>query len=697
MELLLIEMKAMGYNTVRVNFDPSCTGSQYMSAYSATNLQRAIQIAQHFSFWIIIDYHGYSEVFNSTTGTCWLNFWSGVTNQFKNSYSQIIWEPLNEPCYDASACAGYSTNNNMCSGASACVAVLSKEYQLWINQTRAQGDTHWIVVQNICSYGCSLSNWASGFPTVTDPLGKSPIGKIFISLHSYMGYSSSNWNNATADSMAQQYYQAVLAGMATSGWPALNTEGGADPLCTSCAPDKILTGSAGYTTTTFHFIQALTNLYDSNTPQRINWIWWPAGSWTDTPNAGIYGAMQCASSPPGWGCLLKFLSLGPPGPDFTMTATIPAAVNTGQSASSTITTATQNGFTGTITLAEIPGSGLTCSSISPISITGSGTATVSCSSSVAGLHLLEIIGTSGAIVHITIATFNFIGPHVPPTLSVPSAQTVNELTTLTFKVSATDASTPSPILTMSGSQLPLGGSFSSASGIAPSGTFSWTPSEAQAPGTFTVTFSVTDGTLSSQAIVIITVIEPTDSPTITVPGAQSATVGTTLSFTVYAKDPLVPTEGMNLTATGLAPNMTFNRTSGAFTFTPTQNQLGQTFIINFAATDPSNPSASSNQSLAILVASSANQPSGGGFCLICILPNGFSLTMWLLIIGGLIGVISSIALLNIRAHAELVGVRRRHQKSAGVVRYDKTQTHSEKVRAIMEHHHRTPTRNYEDN
>src|SRR5947209_20095397 len=114
----------------------------------------------HFSFWIIVDYHGYSDVFNSSTATCWLNFWSGVTNQFKNSYSQIIWEPINEPCYSTSACAGYSTNNNMCSGASACVTTLSQEYQLWINQARAQGDTHWIVVQNICSYGCSLSNWA---------------------------------------------------------------------------------------------------------------------------------------------------------------------------------------------------------------------------------------------------------------------------------------------------------------------------------------------------------------------------------------------------------------------------------------------------------------------------------------------------------------------------------------------------------
>jgi len=888
MELILIEMKAMGYNTVRVNFDPACTSSQYMSAYSATNLQRAIQIAQYFHFWILIDYHGYSEAFNSSQATCWLNFWSGVTNQFKNSYSQIIWEPLNEPCYDSSTCAGSSTTNDMCSGASACVTTLSKEYQLWISQTRAQGDTHWIVVQNICSYGCSLSNWATGFPTVTDPLGTlSQGGKIFISLHSYMGYSSGNWNNATADSMAQQYYQAVVSGISTSGWPALNTEGGADPLCTSCAPDQILTGSAGYTTVTFHFIQALTNLYDSNSPQRINWIWWPAGSWTNTPGSGIYGAMQCASSPIGWGCLLKFLSLGPPAPDFTITASSPSGVNAGQSASSTITTAAQNGFTGTITLTEgsLP-SGLTCGSISPTSIATSGTATVSCSSSVAGTYVLvvsgasgslihtasaifnfqdfrvsatspsavapgsssvstisltavngfggtitisdsvpsglscgslsqssvtgsgtstlscsstsqsvytvtisatsgaithtstasftfgappdftlsasspssvnvgssatstitvslingftntltlttsvpsglscnslsktsfassgtatvscsstipatyslTITGTSGALVHAATASFTFLGTHVPPTISVPSTKTVNALTTLTFTVSATDTSNPAPVLTISGSQLPTGASFSGTTGIAPSGTFTWTPTAAQT-GVFTVTFTVTDGVTPVYGSVVITVVASAQSLTLTVPtGPESATVGTALSFVVSARNPVAPSDGLNVTASGLAPNMAYDPASGIFSFTPSQGQAGQTFIVNFTATDSANPAASGNKSVTIHVANASSSPSGG-FCLNCILPRGFSVMMWLFIIGGLIGVISSIALLNIRAHAELAGARRRRHSPTGVRHNHTAQTHSGKVK-ITEHHHRNPTRNSEEN
>jgi hypothetical protein len=97
--------------------------------------------------------------------------------------------------------------------------------------------------------------------------------------------------------------------MSRTGWPALDTESGADTLScdpSMCGPNVVLNGSAGYTQVTFHFIQTLTSLFDNNTPQRINWIDWPAGSWTDTPGAGIYGAMQCNSSPKGWGCLLEF-------------------------------------------------------------------------------------------------------------------------------------------------------------------------------------------------------------------------------------------------------------------------------------------------------------------------------------------------------------------------------------------------------
>src|SRR3989441_581701 len=859
MELVLIEMKAKGYNTVRVDFDPYCTDTvdyNYMSVYSQTNAQRAVQIAQHYGFWIIIYYHGYSDVFRNTS--CWLSYWKPIVQNIGPLYSNIVWEPENEPTLDCTNSPS-SCPTAPCSSDSSCVTYLSSSYQQWINQARSLGDTHWIVVQNLCSYACGLSDMSQGYPTVTDPLGTlSQGGRIFISLHSYMDYNQfrSSWTNTTAEQLANQYYQAVVAGVSNTGWPALNTEGGTDTLSCDpnmCGPDIVLNGSAGYTLVTFHFIQTLVNLYDRNSPERINWMWWPAGSWTNTPGSGQYGALQCNSNPIGWGCLLTFLPPSTPATDFTMSATSPSTVNTGQSTSSTITVTGQsgfasvvtltdvvpsslscgaitpssltgsgtstiscnsniagtysltvtgssgpqvhsatiafkfnqpvqpdftitgsipspvnagqattstitltstNGFTGTVALTDNVPAGLSCGAITPNSLTGSGTATVSCSSSTASAYTLTITGTSGSIIHSTTATFTvvdfivsanpstlalitgisgtstitisalngfagtisltttpstgltailstgtirgsgtsiltvssgvagtytvlvkgtsgsltksttvtvIVGAQASPIVSAPSAETVTQLNTLTFTVTGTESSTLSPTLTLSASQLPSGASFATVQGTSPVlGTFRWTPSGTVAPGTYTVTFIIDDGVLSTQATVEITVIASNYLPIIVAPGRQNATVGGTLHFSISANDPSGAGGPIILSATGLASNMAFDSSSGDFSFTPSANQAGQTFIVNFTATDSNDPTWTRTQSVPIHVQdSSAGQPSGGGFCLSCLLPRAMTTTAWLLVMGALIGIVGSIALVHLRASADLAAAKRR--------------------------------------
>ena len=312
MEYLVQILSQKGYDGVRVDFDPYCTDTvdfTYMSNYTQSNAQKAVEIAQYYHFWIILDYHGYSDIFRNTS--CWLSYWKPIVQNIGPLYSNIIWEPENEPEYrdctnSPSSCPG----SVPCSNDDGCVTYLGSAYQQWIDQARSLNDKHWIVVQNLCSYSCGYNNMTQGYPTVTDPLGNySQGGKIFISLHSYLDYNqySGSWNNATADTVANQYYQAVIDGISATGWPALNTEGGTDPLSCDpniCAPDVILNGSAGYTVVSFHFIQTLVNLYDAHSPQRINWLWWPAGDWTDTTRSPL-GALYCDSSIQGWGCLLK--------------------------------------------------------------------------------------------------------------------------------------------------------------------------------------------------------------------------------------------------------------------------------------------------------------------------------------------------------------------------------------------------------
>jgi len=289
MEMLMQRMTSLGYGIIRIQWDGSCaSGSD--GPYSDTNLQRAIQLAQHYNMWIVAGI-GTDNDMTSANLTCWLSEWSPIISAFKNGfngYNNIVWTPENEP-------TGLD------------VSTLSSSYQAFINQTRSLGDTHWIVVENLCDFSCPYSgiDEVQGYPNVTDPLNM-----ILISLHSYFGwqFNSNNWNNASAETSASNDFQVVQQGSVNTGWQILNTEGGADPQVVNCTgpPDCVLSGSAGYSITTLHYIQTLTNLYNS---KNIDWMWFPAASWTDTPNAGIYGAL----ADNGWGNEIAPNSSLPPG------------------------------------------------------------------------------------------------------------------------------------------------------------------------------------------------------------------------------------------------------------------------------------------------------------------------------------------------------------------------------------------------
>ncbi len=191
------------------------------------------------------------------------------------------------------------------------------------------------------------------------------------------------------------------------------------------------------------------------------------------------------------------------------------------------------------------------------------------------------------------------------------------------------------------------------------GTLKWTPTATVAPGTYTAIFLIDDGVSSSQAIVSITVVASNHLPILVAPGRQNATVGGKLHFSVSASDPSGAGGPIILSATGLVSDMVFDPSTGDFSFTPSASQTGQTLIVNFTATDSNNPSWTSTQSVPIHVESSASGPSSGGICLSCLLPIRMTTTAWLLAVGALIGIVSSIAIVHIRASAELATARRR--------------------------------------
>ena len=165
--------------------------------------------------------------------------------------------------------------------------------------------------------------------------------------------------------------------------------------------------------------------------------------------------------------------------------------------------------------------------------------------------------------------------NVAPVLAAIGDQTVNELSTLNFTASATDADVPADNLTYSldATSLAAGMSIN-----ATTGEFTWTPAENQS-GSHSVTITVTDdgvGLLDDFENFTITVNEVNVAPVLAAIGDQTVNELSTLNFTASATDADVPANNLtfSLDATSLAAGMSINASTGEFTWTPAENQSG---------------------------------------------------------------------------------------------------------------------------
>ena len=172
-----------------------------------------------------------------------------------------------------------------------------------------------------------------------------------------------------------------------------------------------------------------------------------------------------------------------------------------------------------------------------------------------------------------------------PVVTSPGNQTVNELATLAFTVTATDADIPSNTVNFSlDAGAPAGAAINAGTGA-----FSWTPTEAQGPGTFPVTIRATDnGTapLSGTAAITITVNEVNQAPVVTSPGNRTVAELAALTFTVTATDADLPAQTIAWSLDAGAPaGAAIVAGTGAFSWTPTEAQGPGTFPITIRATD----------------------------------------------------------------------------------------------------------------
>lgn len=166
-----------------------------------------------------------------------------------------------------------------------------------------------------------------------------------------------------------------------------------------------------------------------------------------------------------------------------------------------------------------------------------------------------------------------------PTFPAIGDKSVAELTPLTFTVTATDPDT-TQTLTFTATNLPTGATFDATTHV-----FSWTPTEAQGPGTFQVTFTVNDGVAAAISQTInIGVTDVNVAPVIAISGPVFAIEGAPFSYVVPASDSDIPVQTLTVNATNIPTGSSFSSSTKTLTWSPTHANVGSSQV-TFTASD----------------------------------------------------------------------------------------------------------------
>lgn len=196
-------------------------------------------------------------------------------------------------------------------------------------------------------------------------------------------------------------------------------------------------------------------------------------------------------------------------------------------------------------------------------------------------------------VTVTVSEIN-----LPPALGTVASFALNEGAALALTLAATDADLPANTLTYALVSGPAGMAVN-----ATNGAVTWTPTEAQGPGTYAVTVRVTDGgspSLSATASFSVGVNEVNQAPVLASIGSKTVAEGTLLTFKATATDADLPANILTYGLVGAPAGATIDPTSGVFTWTPGPADAGsKTFTVT--VTDSGTPALSHQRSVTVTV------------------------------------------------------------------------------------------------
>jgi len=186
-----------------------------------------------------------------------------------------------------------------------------------------------------------------------------------------------------------------------------------------------------------------------------------------------------------------------------------------------------------------------------------------------------------------------------PLLALSGDQTITESLELTLTLAASDLN--GDPLTFGLNQAPAGAAISSG------GLFTWTPTESQGPGVFTVTVVVSDsyGLSDSQSFRVM-VSEAQSAPVFSFSRSHSLTETHLLTFTLAAADADVPAQSLSFGLLDTPVGASLDNVTGVFTWTPGEMQGGSSYTLTALVTDTTGLTGS--QALVIAVVKENSNP-----------------------------------------------------------------------------------------
>jgi CSLREA domain-containing protein len=195
-------------------------------------------------------------------------------------------------------------------------------------------------------------------------------------------------------------------------------------------------------------------------------------------------------------------------------------------------------------------------------------------------------------------------PSAPPILDSIGEQNINELSTLEFTVSASDIDTAPENLTYVLMNQPAGATITTA------GLFSFIPTEAQGPDSFTFDVVVTDDgipiNMDSETITV-NVAEVNQNPILSFISQKFVTELQTLTFSAFASDNDLPSQNLTFSLLNQPANASISP-SGQFSFTPTEIQGPDSFTFNVIVTDNGPGNLTDSQSVTVVVEEDNENP-----------------------------------------------------------------------------------------